>query len=158
MLWLSNEFPTTVVLHRPKQAPKDEQVSGLDSLVCEMPLCGGHLSQGTTPSCLSWQAIWIDVGVEMAPIFCGQSAPGQIAYQTSIRPVQIAKPSRCRHSWGRDRHGQGLSINNRTGTAACRTVKTFSAEDYFQLGPPSPPRQVDRGPWGSKHSDRKSSA
>src|SRR5438876_4756468 len=97
MLGVSNEPPTAVVLHRPKQTPKDEQVSRLDSLVCEMPLCGGYLSQGATPSCLAWQAIWVDIRVEMAPILCGQSAPRQIAYEASVSPVfQIAKPSGCR--------------------------------------------------------------
>jgi hypothetical protein len=43
MLWLSDELPATVVLHRPKQAPEDEQVAALYSLVCEMPLCGSNL-------------------------------------------------------------------------------------------------------------------
>jgi hypothetical protein len=44
MLRLSDELPATFVLHRPKQTPKDEEVSALYSLVCEMPLCGGNLS------------------------------------------------------------------------------------------------------------------
>ena len=44
MLWPSDKSPATIVLHRLKQPPEDEQVSRLDPLVGEMPLGRAHLS------------------------------------------------------------------------------------------------------------------
>jgi hypothetical protein len=44
MLRPADKAPATIVLHRLKQPPKDEQVSRLDPLVCEMSLGRAHLS------------------------------------------------------------------------------------------------------------------
>ena len=57
-----------------------------------MPLGRARLSQGTTPSSLAWQARWVDVRVEVAPIIRRESAPRQIDDETSIRSVQIPEP------------------------------------------------------------------
>jgi hypothetical protein len=44
MLWPSDKPPATIVRHRLKQPPKDEQVSRLDSLIGEMPLSSVRLA------------------------------------------------------------------------------------------------------------------
>src|SRR5215207_320770 len=92
MLGPSDKLPETVVRHRLKEPPKDEQVSRLDPLVCQMPLGRAHLSQGAAPSSLTRQARRGDIRVEVAPIVWRESASRQIEDETTVRSVHIPEP------------------------------------------------------------------